>query len=151
MTSPQIWFHSEVALTYIVDGLLVALVVLICWRAMSKGGRWKDAILIGALLAVVGGVRQQEVIALSPVVLYTFWRFDRNRYRQTGDSPQAIALGLGLLWFCADGAAGGRTGGFIWRLSEDTPRSMRRRPGSAAAGPRWCRMFSMPDFFFPTV
>jgi 4-amino-4-deoxy-L-arabinose transferase-like glycosyltransferase len=37
VTSPQLWFHSAVALTYVVDALLVCLVVAWCWRARRRG------------------------------------------------------------------------------------------------------------------
>jgi hypothetical protein len=97
-TSPQTWFHSAVALTYIVDSLLVCLVMLTCWRAMRSGGTWGEAMLIGALLAVVGGVRQQSVLALGVVTLYTFWRFQRQRYAKLA-AACVVALGLGLAWF----------------------------------------------------
>ncbi len=80
MTSPQLWFYSCVALTYIVDGFLVCFVVLYCWRAMQRGGSWVDAVVIGGLLAVVGGVRQQTVPALVPLVVWLFWRFERPRF-----------------------------------------------------------------------
>jgi len=98
MTSPQTWFHSEVALTYIVDALFVSLTVLICWRAMQRGGTWGDAVVIGAFLAVVGGVRQQSAPALLPVVLYTMWRFERDRLAKLA-VVAAVALALGLAWF----------------------------------------------------
>ena len=52
LTSPQVWFHSCVALTYSVDSFLVCAMVLLLWRAMGGGGEWRDAIMVGALLAV---------------------------------------------------------------------------------------------------
>jgi hypothetical protein len=65
LTSPQIWFHSCVALTYIVDSFLVCAVVLVLWLAIQRGGTWWDAVAVGALLAVLGGVRQQSVLELA--------------------------------------------------------------------------------------
>lgn len=78
-TSPQVWFHSCVALTYVVDSFLICVTVLYCWRAMKRGGTWSDAVVIGALLAVVGGVRQQSVPSLGLLILFTFWRFENHR------------------------------------------------------------------------
>jgi hypothetical protein len=98
LTSPLVWFHSCVALTYVLDGLLAGSVVLACWCAMRRGGTWGDALVIGGLLAVCGGVRQQSVPALAPVVLYTFWRFHQQRFAKIAVAA-ATALGLGLLWF----------------------------------------------------
>lgn len=98
LTSPQTWFHSEVALTYIVDALLVCVTVVCCWRAMARGGRWIDVVWIGAILAVVGGVRQQSVPALMPVVLYSFWRFESRRLAKLAVAG-LVALGLAMAWF----------------------------------------------------
>src|SRR5205085_100895 len=61
-------------------------------------GTWGQAVLVGVLLAVAGGVRQQSVIALGPVVLYTFWRFGRARFAKLAVAG-VTALLLGLLWF----------------------------------------------------
>jgi hypothetical protein len=93
-----VWFHSCVALTYVVDGFLVCLIALFCWRAMQRGGTWGDAVLIGALLAVIGGIRQQSVPAVGAMVLYTFWRFHHQRLAKLAVAA-VVALGLGLAWF----------------------------------------------------
>jgi len=98
LTSPQFWFHSCVALTYIVDSFLVCAVVLELWLAMQRGGTWWDAVTVGALLAVVGGVRQQSVPELVPLVLFGFWRFQRARAAKLATAA-IVAAGLGLLWF----------------------------------------------------
>jgi hypothetical protein len=98
LTSPQIWFHSCVALTYVVDSFLVCVVVLVLWLAIQRGGTWWDAVAIGALLAVVGGVRQQSVLELAPLVLFGFWRFQGARLAKLALSA-VVTAGLGLLWF----------------------------------------------------
>jgi Dolichyl-phosphate-mannose-protein mannosyltransferase len=98
MTSPQLWFYSCVALTYIVDGFLVSFVVLYCWRAMQRGGTWMDAVVIGGLLAVVGGVRQQTVPALVPLVVWLFWRFERPRLAKLAVAA-VVSLVLEMMWF----------------------------------------------------
>jgi hypothetical protein len=97
MTSPQTWFHSEVALTYVVDAVLVCVTVLWCWRAIRRGGTWGDAIVIGALLALAGGVRQQTAPALVPLVLYTFWQFDRQRVAKLVVAA-LVAIVVGIAW-----------------------------------------------------
>ena len=98
LTSPQMWFHSCVALTYIVDSFLVCAVVLVLWLAMERGGTWWDAVAVGALLAVLGGVRQQSVPELVPLVLFAFWRFRCARAAKLAVAA-IVAAGLGLLWF----------------------------------------------------
>src|ERR1039457_4707748 len=98
LTSPQVWFHSCVALTYCVDSFLVCTVVLALWRAMERGGGWPDAIMVGALLALIGGVREQSVPALVPLVGFAFWRFERARLAKLV-AVVVVAVGLGILWF----------------------------------------------------
>jgi len=98
LTSSQEWFHSCVALTYIVDSFLICVVVLVLWFAMQRGGTWWDALAVGVLLAVLGGVRQQSVPELVPLVLFAFWRFQRARVAKLAVAAIAAA-GLGLAWF----------------------------------------------------
>lgn len=98
LTSPQVWFHSCVALTYVVDSFLVCTVVLVLWRAMRRGGKWRDSLMVGGLLAVIGGVRPQSVPLLLPLVAFAFWRFERARVLKLTVAA-GIAIGLGLLWF----------------------------------------------------
>ncbi len=98
MTSPLVWFHSCVALTYCVDSFLVCTMVLVLWRAMERGGRWQDAIVVGGLLALIGGVREQSVPALVPLIVFAFWRFERARLAKLAAAAM-VAVGLGILWF----------------------------------------------------
>ena len=98
MTSPQMWFHSEVALTYVVDSALVCLMVLWCWKAMGRGGNWADACVIGGLVALIGGVRQQTVPLLCPLIACTFWKFSRQRLAKLCVTA-AIAVALAAAWF----------------------------------------------------
>ena len=71
LTSPLVNFYSCVALTYVLDALLVCALVLWCWRALQRGVQWGDAIGLGAMLAVIAGVRQQSLFGLSVPVFYT--------------------------------------------------------------------------------
>jgi hypothetical protein len=98
MTSPQVWFHSEVALTYVVDAFLVSLTVFWCWRAMDRGGTWWDAVIIGGLVAIVGGVRQQSVPALAVLVAFATWNFQNHRCVKLAVTA-GVALVFGLFWF----------------------------------------------------
>jgi hypothetical protein len=98
LTSPQVWFHSCVALTYVTDSFLVCAVVLVLWRAMNRGGEWRDAIMVGGLLALVGGVREQSALALVPLVVFACWRFEGARIAKLATAA-AVAAGLGVLWF----------------------------------------------------
>ena len=97
-TSPLCWFQSEVVFSTLLDGVLVTATVLVCWRAIRRGGGWPYVVGMGVLLALEAGVRQQTTPMLCPVWLYTFWKMPRPRWRK-------FAVGLlvaGLLcaaWF----------------------------------------------------
>jgi hypothetical protein len=95
MTSPMIWFYSCVALTYMVDAFLVCVMVLWCWRAVQRGGAWGDAVGLGVLLAVMGGVRQQTVVAMVPLLAFVFWNF------QTPRLGKAVAAAVVAAVVCA--------------------------------------------------
>ena len=97
MTSPQIWFHSCVALTYVVDGFLVCAVVLLLWRAMQRGYRCSDAAAIGCVLAVVGGVRPQTVPGLTPLTVYVLWRAVDRRFSKLAVAFCVCVIGT-LAW-----------------------------------------------------
>ena len=97
MTSPQVWFHSCVALMYVVDGFLVCLAVLCCWRALRHGCRWADAVMIGGVLAIIGGVRPQTVPGLAPLVVYVFWRSPKQRLAKLAGAFCVCASGT-LVW-----------------------------------------------------
>ncbi len=97
MTSPQVWFHSCVALMYVVDGFLVCLAVLCCWRALRRACCWADAIMIGSLLAIIGGIRPQTVPGLVPLVAYVFWRSPRQRLAKLAGALCVCASGT-LVW-----------------------------------------------------
>jgi hypothetical protein len=94
-TSPLCWFHSEVALTSIVDAVLVTSTVLACWTAIRHGGRWKDVFWLSVLFAAVAGVRQQSGAILLPVWCYALLRFRRPRW------PRVLAVVLITGLFCA--------------------------------------------------
>ena len=97
MTSPQLWFHSCVALTYVVDAFLVCLMVLCCWRACRHGCRWADGVIIGSVLAIIGGVRPQTVPALIPLVAYTIWAAADRRLAKLALTVCVCVIGT-LAW-----------------------------------------------------
>jgi hypothetical protein len=82
LSSPMIWFYSSVALTYVTDALLVCTLVLVCWRARARDVPWGFVVGIGALLAVIGGIRQQSVPGLSVVVVVTLWSHRPLRWQK---------------------------------------------------------------------
>ncbi len=100
MTSPQMLFHSCVALTYVVDSFLVCVMVLWCWRAKARGGSWADAVGIGVLLAVSAGVRLQSLFLLCPAVALALWWFQPPRVGKILAGFTAAGV-LTAVWFCA--------------------------------------------------
>jgi len=99
MTSPQVWFHSCVALMYVVDAFLVCLTVLYCWRAMNRGGTWLDAVVIGGLLCAARRCAPADCTGLGTVAVLHVLEFQPGPRRKTG----------------RDGARGGR-GCTAWLL-----------------------------------
>jgi hypothetical protein len=79
LTSPLVNFYSCVALTYVLDAVLICALVLWCWRALQRSVNWGDAVGLGAMLAVIAGVRQQSLFGLSVPVFYTLWQSKSRR------------------------------------------------------------------------
>jgi 4-amino-4-deoxy-L-arabinose transferase-like glycosyltransferase len=69
MTSPNLWFHGEVALTNTIEAFFSALVALFCWRIYK--GKHKYVWLSVVALAVAGGIRQNTMIFLLPLWLFS--------------------------------------------------------------------------------
>jgi hypothetical protein len=97
-TSPLCWFHSEVALTNIVDSMLVTATVLACLLAIRRGGTWSDVTALSLLFAATAGVRQQSAPMLLPVWLYAFSRFPAPRWPKFVAGVTLTAL-LCVAWF----------------------------------------------------
>ncbi len=69
LTSPNLWFHGEVALSYIVEAFFSTAIALLCWRLYK--GEHKYIWLSVIVLAVAGGIRQNTVIFLFPLWLFS--------------------------------------------------------------------------------
>ena len=98
LTSPQTWFHSCVALTYIVDSFLVCVLVLVLWQARERGVSWMDAIMVGVLLAIIGGIREQSAIGIGVMVIFVFWWCRQARTAKLL-VMLLVATGLSAVWF----------------------------------------------------
>jgi hypothetical protein len=97
-TSPLCWFQSEVALTYIVDGELVAATVLACWLTVRDRGGWEHVVALSVLMALVAGIRQQSAPILLPVWLFAFSGMARPRWPKFVVGAALAAL-LCVAWF----------------------------------------------------
>jgi hypothetical protein len=69
LTSPNLWFHGEVALTYIVEAFFSTLIALLCWRILK--GEHKYIWLAAVVLGIAGGVRQNTIVFLLPLWLFS--------------------------------------------------------------------------------
>jgi hypothetical protein len=67
LTSPNLWFHGEVALSYGAEGFFSVLVGFFCWRVYT--GKVNDLWLSAIALGIAGGIRQNTVAFLLPLLL----------------------------------------------------------------------------------
>jgi hypothetical protein len=128
-TSPLCWFQSEVVFSTLLDAVLVTATVLVCWRAIRRGGAWPWVFAAGAIVALQAGVRQPTTPSLCPVWIYTFWRFPRPRWRKFAVG----VLGAGVLctaWFVPMVKMSGGLGMYLRlypeRVRKDAPLSALR-------------------------
>lgn len=66
ITSPLVWFHGEVALSYMLEFFWVPVVVYCCYKMQTRSGwaLWVSALLVG----MAGGIRPN-----TPVFLFPLW------------------------------------------------------------------------------
>ncbi len=69
ITSPVFWLHGEVALSYAPEAFMSVLFALLCFRMQKGESRlyWAAAVA----LAVAGGIRQNTMVFLLPLWLYS--------------------------------------------------------------------------------
>ena len=69
LTSPNLWFHGEIALTYIVEAFFSVLIAFFCWKVLK--GKHKYVWLSVVALGIAGGVRQNTIVFLFPLWLFS--------------------------------------------------------------------------------
>jgi hypothetical protein len=93
ITSPNFWFHGEVALTYIVEAFFSAVVAFLCWKIYK--GKHKYIYLSVIALGIAGGIRQNTMVFLFPL-----WLFSVKGVPLRKVVPSIGLLGfICLLWF----------------------------------------------------
>jgi 4-amino-4-deoxy-L-arabinose transferase-like glycosyltransferase len=102
LTSPNLWFHSEVALSYSAEAFFSTLIGFLCWK-IYRGRHdlvWTCALALG----LAGGFRQNTLVFLLPLFVLAAWRVGIRR------SAAALIL---IAAVCAVWFAGmvGMTGG----------------------------------------
>ena len=76
-TSPTFWFHGEVALSNMLDCLLVSSLALLCWRILQGQHHW--AYLAAVVLGLAGGVRQNTLAFMFPLFVFSIARTGLRR------------------------------------------------------------------------
>jgi hypothetical protein len=69
LSSPLFWFYGEVALPHTLDALLVIVAAIMCWRIWH--GDQRLAPWLALWLGIAGGIRQQTLVFLLPLVVLT--------------------------------------------------------------------------------
>lgn len=87
ITSPLIWFHGEVALSYMLEYLWVPLVVYFCYQMQTR--HWYALLVSALLIGLAGGVRPN-----TPVFLFPLWAAGAVMHRY---SVGKILLALGVM------------------------------------------------------
>lgn len=85
--SPLFWFYGEIALPHTLDLLLTTLIVFGFCRVMN--GQYRALIPTVIVASVAGGVRQQTLIFLAPLILVAMWGQPWRRW--------LMAAGVGFL------------------------------------------------------
>ena len=92
-TSPLFWFYGEIALPHSLDILLV--IVGVWWLYETMRGQTRYLYPATILLAIAGGVRQQTIIFLAPLILFALRRIGWKQFLTAG----ALGAAICLLWF----------------------------------------------------
>jgi len=92
-TSPLFWFYGEIALPHTLDTLLVIASVWWLYETMEGDHRYLYPAI--AIVAIAGGIRQQTIIFLAPLLLFALRRVGWKRFLTAGVLGAVICL----TWF----------------------------------------------------
>ena len=93
LTSPLFWFYGEIALPHALDALLVTVGAWGLYEVMQ--GRKPFLYPTIAVIAIAGGLRQQTLIFLMPVLLFALRRVGWRRFFGAGVLGAVVCLA----WF----------------------------------------------------
>jgi hypothetical protein len=101
-TSPLFWFYSEIALPHSLDTLMV--IVSVWWVYETMQGDHRYLYPAVTIIAIAGGVRQQTIIFLAPLLLFALRRVGWKRFLTAGVLGAVICLAWFVpLIFLSDG------------------------------------------------
>ncbi len=89
-SSPLFWFYGEIALPHPLDTLLVIVSAWWLYETMRGDGRYLYPAMV--VLAVAGGVRQQTLVFLAPLLLLALRRVGWRRFLIAGLVGAIISL-----------------------------------------------------------
>lgn len=72
LSSPLFWFYSEIALPHALDLFAITFAAWMLYRIMEGNTRWLWPTII--FLGLLGGFRQQDLMFLGPLILFTCYR-----------------------------------------------------------------------------
>jgi hypothetical protein len=74
LSSPAIWFHGEIALTYILEAFMVVVLVLLWWLMLREVRlRW---LVLGSIgMGLSGGFRLPAMVLLAPLYLFCLRKY----------------------------------------------------------------------------
>jgi hypothetical protein len=92
IVSPLVWFHGEVALSYMLEFFWVPLVVWFCYKMETKS--WWALLASALLIGVAGGIRPN-----TPVFLFPLWAVGIivHKYPFKKILVALLVMGLGVL------------------------------------------------------
>ena len=91
--SPLFWFYGEIALPHTLDAFLVITAAIFLYRVMIGETKWIYAAVV--ILAVAGGVRQQTIVFLAPLILFSIRKAGWKHWLAAG----LLGALLCLAWF----------------------------------------------------
>jgi hypothetical protein len=115
-TSPLFWFYGEIALPHSLDTLLV--IVGVWWLYETMQGRHRYLYPAIAAMAVAGGVRQQNLLFLIPLILFALRKVDWKRFLVAG----ALGAAICLAWFVPLMASSGGVSAYLETVAAYTER-----------------------------
>lgn len=91
--SPLFWFYGEIAVPHTLDTFLV--ITSVWWLYETMRGQYHYLYPAIAIVALAGGVRQQTLVFLAPLLLFALRRVGWKRFLAAG----TLGAALCLVWF----------------------------------------------------
>jgi hypothetical protein len=108
VVNPLVWFYSEVALTYVLDGVFTTAIAFACYMILMGSRGW---VYVGAiLLGLAGGFRQTTLLFMLPLCVYSIRHTKIKHIIGAG----IVLMLIGISWgFPLITASGGLSSYFI--------------------------------------